>query len=146
MGRNGTGRSAWRCCASRALGGPVARRPPRACPACSYDCRVPVETAFDLHTHSVVSDGTESPAEVVRQAAAAGLGGLALTDHDSTAGWADSTSAAREAGMEVLGISLVTNLAAGISPTPLHHSEVLEAGLAAAPQLRSLLSGLADRL
>ena len=54
--------------------------------------------------------------------------------------------AAREAGMEVLGISLVTNLAAGISPTPLHHSEVLEAGLAAAPQLRSLLSGLADRL
>ena len=54
--------------------------------------------------------------------------------------------AAREAGMEVLGISLVTNLAAGISPTPLHHAEVLEAGQAAAPQLRSLLSGLAGRL
>jgi purine-nucleoside phosphorylase len=54
--------------------------------------------------------------------------------------------AAREAGMEVLGISLVTNLAAGISPTPLQHAEVLEAGRAAAPQLEHLLSGLAARL
>ena len=51
--------------------------------------------------------------------------------------------AAREAGMEVLGISLVTNLAAGSSPTPLHHEEVLQAGREAAPKLRSLLAGLA---
>ena len=36
--------------------------------------------------------------------------------------------AAREAGMEVLGISLVTNLAAGITGEPLNHEEVLEAG------------------
>ena len=50
--------------------------------------------------------------------------------------------AAREAGLEVLGISLVTNLAAGISPTPLHHAEVLEAGRAAVPKLRRLLAGL----
>ena len=53
------------------------------------------------------------------------------------------TIAAREAGLEVLGISLVTNLAAGISPTPLHHEEVLEAGRAAGPKLRRLLAGLA---
>ncbi len=53
------------------------------------------------------------------------------------------TIAAREAGLEVLGISLVTNLAAGISPTPLHHAEVLEAGRAAVPKLRRLLTGLA---
>ena len=52
------------------------------------------------------------------------------------------TIAAREAGLEVLGISLVTNLAAGISPTPLHHAEVLEAGRAAVPKLRRLLAGL----
>ncbi|HEY5820821.1 MAG TPA: purine-nucleoside phosphorylase [Propionibacteriaceae bacterium] len=52
------------------------------------------------------------------------------------------TIAAREAGLEVLGISLVTNLAAGISPTPLHHEEVLEAGVEAAPRLRTLLAGL----
>lgn len=51
--------------------------------------------------------------------------------------------AAREAGLEVLGISLVTNLAAGISPTPLDHREVIEAGQAAAPKLRTLLTGLA---
>ena len=56
------------------------------------------------------------------------------------------TIAAREAGLEVLGISLVTNLAAGISPTPLHHEEVLEAGREAAPQLRTLLAGLAAAL
>ena len=56
------------------------------------------------------------------------------------------TIAAREAGLEVLGISLVTNLAAGISPTPLHHAEVLEAGRAAVPQLSRLLAGLGAAL
>jgi purine-nucleoside phosphorylase len=47
--------------------------------------------------------------------------------------------AAREAGMEVLGISLVTNLAAGISGEPLDHAEVLEAGRAAASRMGDLL-------
>ena len=47
--------------------------------------------------------------------------------------------AAREAGMEVLGISLVTNLAAGISDQPLDHAEVLEAGRAAASRMGDLL-------
>lgn len=56
------------------------------------------------------------------------------------------TIAAREAGLEVLGISLVTNLGAGISPTPLEHAEVIAAGKAAEPRLRALLSGLFDRL
>jgi len=50
--------------------------------------------------------------------------------------------AARQAGLEVLGISLITNLAAGISPTPLSHEEVLEAGQKAAPRLRTLLAGI----
>lgn len=48
--------------------------------------------------------------------------------------------AAREAGMEVLGISLVTNLAAGISDQPLNHAEVLEAGQAAATRMGALLA------
>lgn len=80
----------------------------------------------------------ETPAEV-RMAGAIGgdLVGMSTTLE---------TLAAREAGLEVLGISLVTNLAAGISPTPLHHEEVIEAGRAAAPKLRALLAGLADRL
>ena len=56
------------------------------------------------------------------------------------------TIAAREAGLEVLGISLVTNLGAGISPEPLSHAEVIEAGRAAEPRLRKLLAGLLERL
>lgn len=48
--------------------------------------------------------------------------------------------AGRDAGMEVLGISLVTNLAAGISDQPLNHDEVLEAGRAAATRMGDLLS------
>jgi purine-nucleoside phosphorylase len=47
--------------------------------------------------------------------------------------------AAREAGMEVLGISLVTNLAAGITGEPLNHEEVLEAGRHAAAKMGGLL-------
>jgi purine-nucleoside phosphorylase len=50
--------------------------------------------------------------------------------------------AAREAGMEVLGISLVTNLAAGISGEPLNHAEVLAAGNAAASRMGGLLSAI----
>lgn len=56
------------------------------------------------------------------------------------------TIAAREAGMEVLGISLVTNLGAGISSTPLEHGEVIAAGKAAETRLRGLLAGLLERL
>jgi purine-nucleoside phosphorylase len=56
------------------------------------------------------------------------------------------TIAARAAGLDVLGISLVTNLAAGISPTPLNHEDVLKAGREAAPRLRTLLAGIAATL
>ena len=54
--------------------------------------------------------------------------------------------AARHLGASVLGISLVTNLAAGVSPTPLNHAEVLEAGAAAAPRLGTLLDGVLTSL
>ena len=54
--------------------------------------------------------------------------------------------ASREAGMEVLGISLVTNLAAGISGEPLNHEEVLEAGKAAASRMGSLLGQIVPRI
>ncbi len=56
------------------------------------------------------------------------------------------TIAAREAGLEVLGISLVTNAAAGMSEAPLDHTEVIEAGQAAVPRLTALLSGLLEVL
>jgi len=54
--------------------------------------------------------------------------------------------AARHAGMEVFGISLVTNLAAGISPVPLSHEEVLEAGHAAGPRISKLLADIIAKL
>ena len=54
--------------------------------------------------------------------------------------------AAREAGMEVLGISLVTNLAAGVGEQPLDHAEVLEAGRGAAARMGGLLSRLVPRI
>jgi len=54
--------------------------------------------------------------------------------------------AARHAGLEVLGLSLVTNLGAGISPTPLAHAEVLEAGLAAGPRISALLAEISRRI
>ncbi|MDO5499500.1 MAG: purine-nucleoside phosphorylase, partial [Propionibacteriaceae bacterium] len=56
------------------------------------------------------------------------------------------TIAARAVGLEVLGLSLVTNPAAGTSDHQLDHAEVLEAGRAAAPRLATLLRGLVEVL
>lgn len=80
----------------------------------------------------------ETPAEV-RMAAA--LGGTLVGMSTAL-----ETIAAKEAGMEVLGISLVTNLAAGMSGNPLNHEEVIEAGRQAVPRLRNLLAGLLEVL
>ncbi|WP_421841754.1 purine-nucleoside phosphorylase [Mycobacterium sp.] len=55
------------------------------------------------------------------------------------------TIAARAEGAEVLGISLVTNLAAGITGEPLSHAEVLAAGAASAAKMGSLLAGVIAR-
>jgi len=54
--------------------------------------------------------------------------------------------AAREAGMEILGLSLVTNLAAGLSGEPLNHEEVLAAGRAAASRMGALLGAIVPRV
>ena len=56
---------------------------------------------IDLHTHSTASDGTDRPAELVAVAAEAGVDVLAITDHDTTAGWAEA-AAALPAGMRLL--------------------------------------------
>ena len=54
--------------------------------------------------------------------------------------------AARQAGMEILGMSLITNMAAGIQATPLSHAEVIEAGTAAAPRISALLAEIVGQL
>ncbi|XRQ12012.1 PHP domain-containing protein [Actinomadura welshii] len=61
---------------------------------------------IDLHSHSDASDGTRPPAEVVRRARARGLDVLALTDHDTVAGWAGA-AASLPAGLTLVpGIEL----------------------------------------
>lgn len=80
----------------------------------------------------------ETPAEVRM----AGIMGGDLVGMSTTL----ETIAAREAGMEVLGISLVTNAAAGMGDADLNHAEVLEAGKAAGPRLAALLSGIMKTL
>ncbi len=57
---------------------------------------------IDLHAHSTASDGTDAPAGVVVAAATAGLDVVALTDHDTTAGWADAAAQAAVTGVSVV--------------------------------------------
>lgn len=56
---------------------------------------------IDLHLHSTASDGTTPPGELMRQARAAGLTVAALTDHDTTSGWA-AAAAALPAGLTLI--------------------------------------------
>ncbi len=76
---------------------------------------------IDLHTHSSVSDGTDSPAVLVGAARAAGLDVVALTDHDTTAGWA-AAAAARPRGLTVVpGLELSCRwFPAGRPPIAVH--------------------------
>ncbi|MDF1602986.1 PHP domain-containing protein [Nocardioides sp. YIM 152315] len=65
---------------------------------------------IDLHTHSRASDGTDSPAELVRAAARAGLDVLAITDHDTAAGWPDAQAVADEVGVTLVpGMEISTH-------------------------------------
>jgi predicted metal-dependent phosphoesterase TrpH len=57
---------------------------------------------IDLHTHSLASDGTQTPAELVGAAARAGLDVVAITDHDSANGWEEATEAALRVGVALV--------------------------------------------
>ncbi|BCW72156.1 PHP domain-containing protein [Arthrobacter sp. NicSoilB8] len=71
---------------------------------------------IDLHAHSNVSDGTQAPADVIESAAGAGLDVVALTDHDSTGGWAEAAAAARRTGVALVpGMEVSCRTAEGIS-------------------------------
>jgi 3',5'-nucleoside bisphosphate phosphatase len=94
----------------------------------------------DLHTHSTCSDGSLLPAELVERAAAAGIGVLALTDHDTIAGLADAGIAAAR-----LGVTLVPGVE--FSATWRHQS-IHILGLWIDPSsrtLRDVLNAQADR-
>lgn len=57
---------------------------------------------IDPHTHSTVSDGTDTPAELVAKAAAAGLTAIGLSDHDTVDGWDEALAAGERHGIRVL--------------------------------------------
>ncbi|GAB2687332.1 PHP domain-containing protein [Thalassiella azotivora] len=70
---------------------------------------------IDLHTHSTASDGTQTPAELVEEAAGAGLDVLALTDHDTTAGWEEAAATAARLGVALVRGTEVSCTHHGIS-------------------------------
>ena len=70
---------------------------------------------IDLHTHTTCSDGTDSPFALVKKALAAGVTTLAITDHDSTAGWGEAVSAIQPQIELVLGAEVSCLTSDGIS-------------------------------
>jgi len=70
---------------------------------------------IDLHTHSNFSDGTDSPAELINKAHAAGLTTIALTDHDTVAGWDKAVERIRPGLELVLGAEISCQTEDGIS-------------------------------
>ena len=70
---------------------------------------------IDLHTHTTCSDGTDAPFALVKKALAAGITTLAITDHDSTAGWEEAVSAIQPQIELVLGAEISCLTTDGIS-------------------------------
>ncbi|MEJ7635783.1 PHP domain-containing protein [Aeromicrobium sp.] len=100
---------------------------------------------IDLHTHSNRSDGTDSPAELIQSAKAAGLDVVAITDHDSTEGWQEAGWAADRIGITLVrGIEISTKLDGksihllGYAFDPQHEPLVTE--------LRKIIDGRNSRL
>lgn len=100
---------------------------------------------IDLHTHTRVSDGTQTPEDLVRAARAAGLDVLGLTDHDTAEGWAEAARTAEEVGVTLVrGIEVSTrHLGRGVHllaylPDPTYPPLVT--------QLRKILDGRSSRV
>jgi predicted metal-dependent phosphoesterase TrpH len=90
---------------------------------------------IDLHTHSDRSDGTTPPRELVRHAKELGIDVVALTDHDTTEGWADAAEAAQREGITLVrGLEISCKLAGhgahllAYLPDPTYEPLALELG------------------
>ena len=70
---------------------------------------------IDLHTHTTCSDGTDSPFALVKKALSSGITTLAITDHDTTAGWAEACSAIQPQIELVLGAEISCLTTDGVS-------------------------------
>ena len=62
----------------------------------------PPAVGWDIHCHTAFSDGTETPATLAEQSKALGLKGVAISDHDTTAGWPEAEAAAHRVGLPLL--------------------------------------------
>ncbi len=90
---------------------------------------------IDLHVHTTASDGSDSPTNLIRKAAEAGLSAVAITDHDTIAGVEEAQAAGRELGVEVIpGCELSVSSEYGeihiLGLWLPHHSDKLNARLA----------------
>jgi predicted metal-dependent phosphoesterase TrpH len=109
--------------------------------------------SIDLHVHSAASDGTQPPAEVVRSAVEAGLEVVALTDHDTTRGWAEAADAV-PSGLRLVPGAEISCVHDGISLhmlaylfDPTHAELVEEMGMALddrVPRAKAIVAKLAD--
>jgi predicted metal-dependent phosphoesterase TrpH len=108
---------------------------------------------IDIHAHSTASDGTELPADLVRSAVAAGLDVVALTDHDTTSGWAEAIEAL-PAGLTLVRGSEISCEIDGVSMhllaylfDPSHEGLAEEMGMAyddRTPRAKAIVAKLAD--
>ncbi|MFL5794667.1 MAG: PHP domain-containing protein, partial [Actinomycetota bacterium] len=91
---------------------------------------------IDLHAHTLASDGGDRPPELVAAAAAAGVGTLAVTDHDTVAAVAETRAAGERLGVEVLaGCELTATVGGRVVHVLLYGEGLLEPDLAEAVQL-----------
>ncbi|GAB6983961.1 PHP domain-containing protein [Nocardioides pyridinolyticus] len=110
---------------------------------------------IDLHTHSRASDGTDTPAGLVRAAAEADLDVLAITDHDTADGWAEAQAAADEVGLTLVpGMEISTRLRGrgvhllayfpdpGYAPLAAELDKVLHGRASRVPTMVARLNGL----
>lgn len=105
---------------------------------------IPASARIDLHAHSTRSDGRGAPAQVMREASEAGLHVVALTDHDTVAGWAEARA---EAERLQLGFVPGIELTARVQRNTAHKFTVhMLAYLPdpAHPELATILSGSAE--
>lgn len=109
----------------------------------------------DLHTHTSASDGTDSPADMVRRAAGLGLGAVAVTDHDTLAGLDAAVAAGEALGVEIVrGCEISTRFGSGEVhivglwvPREAERLEQLQASLAQVREGRSIRNRrIAERL
>jgi len=91
---------------------------------------------LDLHAHTVASDGGDRPRELAAAAAAAGVGVLAVTDHDTVAGVAEARAAGERLGVEVLaGCELTATVGDRVVHVLLYGEGLLEPDLAHAVEV-----------